>query len=140
GEDNEQKRNEVQDFLKQQFPEITTLLYTINLKNNDSLNDLEPIIYFGKGYVIEKLDDFQFKIGPKSFFQTNTRQAEKLYQITREFAALDGSQVLYDLYCGTGSIGIFCSRQAKKIVGVEVIEAAVQDARENALLNHINHG
>jgi 23S rRNA (uracil1939-C5)-methyltransferase len=94
-------------------------------------------VYKGKGYVIEKLEDFQFKIGPKSFFQTNTRQAERLYQITREFAGLDGSQVLYDLYCGTGSIGIFCSRGARKIIGVEVVEAAIADAKENAQLNGI---
>ena len=139
GEDNEEKRNEVLDFLHQQFPQIATLLYTINLKKNDSLNDLEPVIYFGKGYAIEKLEDFQFKIGPKSFFQTNTKQAEKLYQITREFAELDGSQILYDLYCGTGSIGIFCSKGAKKIIGVEAIEEAIKDAKENALVNNIHH-
>jgi len=139
GEDNEKKRNEVLDFLKQQFPQITTLLYTINLKKNDSLNDLEPIRYFGKGHVIEKLEEFQFKIGPKSFFQTNTRQGEKLYQITREFSGLTGSQILYDLYCGTGSIGIFCSKGAKKIIGVEAIAEAIMDAKENALLNSIHH-
>lgn len=139
GQDAEEKRIEVLDFLKQQFPQITTLVYTINLKKNDSLSDLEPVSYFGKGYVIERLEDFQFKIGPKSFFQTNTRQAEKLYQITRAFAGLDGSQTLYDLYCGTGSIGIFCSKGAKKIIGVEAIAEAIQDAKENALLNNIEH-
>lgn len=139
GENNEEKRKEVLHFLQQQFPQITTLLYTINLKKNDSLNDLEPIAYCGKGYVIENLEEFQFKIGPKSFFQTNTKQAEKLYQITREFAELDGSQILYDLYCGTGSIGIFCSKGAKKIIGVEAIEEAIHDAKENALLNNIDH-
>jgi 23S rRNA (uracil1939-C5)-methyltransferase len=138
-EENEKKRNEVLNFLKQQFPQITTLLYTINLKWNDSLNDLEPVTYFGKGYVMEMLEDFQFKIGPKSFFQTNTKQAEKLYQITREFAELDGSQILYDLYCGTGSIGIFCSKGAKKIIGVEAIAEAINDAKENALINNIQH-
>lgn len=101
--------------------------------------DLEPQVYSGKGYAIEKLEDFQFKIGPKSFFQTNTKQGERLYQITREFAELDGSQVVYDLYCGTGSIGIFCSKGAKQIVGVEMIDAAIQDAKENAALNNIDH-
>jgi 23S rRNA (uracil1939-C5)-methyltransferase len=139
GEDNEKKRNEVLQFLNQQFPQISTLLYTINLKRNDSLTDLEPVAWSGKAYVIEKLEDFQFKIGPKSFFQTNTKQAEKLYRITREFAELDGSQVLYDLYCGTGSIGIFCSKGAKKIIGVEAIAEAINDAKENALLNNIEH-
>ena len=137
GEDDEMKRTEVLEFIKHRFPEVTTLVYTINLKKNDSLFDLEPITYHGKGYVLEKLEDFQFKIGPKSFFQTNTKQAEKLYRITRQFAELDGSQVLYDLYCGTGSIGIFCSKGAKKIIGVETIEEAVRDARENVLLNNI---
>ena len=127
------------DFLLQQFPTITTLLVTINRKFNDSIYDLTPVAQFGNGYIIEKLEDFQFKISPKSFFQTNTRQAEKLYQITREFAELDGNQTLYDLYCGTGSIGIFCSKDAKKIVGVELIEDAIKDAEENAALNNINH-
>ena len=127
------------DFLLHQFPTITTLLVTINRKFNDSIYDLTPVAQFGNGYIIEKLEDFQFKISPKSFFQTNTRQAEKLYQITREFAELDGNQTLYDLYCGTGSIGIFCSKDAKKIVGVELIEDAIKDAEENAALNNINH-
>ena len=137
GEDDEQRRNELLSFIDASFPDITTLLYTINPKMNDSIFDLEPVTYKGKGYVVEQLEDFRFKIGPKSFFQTNTAQGERLYQVTREFAELDGSQVLYDLYCGTGSIGIFCSRGAKKIVGVEAINAAVEDARENARLNGI---
>jgi 23S rRNA (uracil1939-C5)-methyltransferase len=139
GEDDKKRRNEILSFLDKNFPDITTLLYTVNLKWNDSLFDQEPITYKGKGYVEEKLEDFRFKIGPKSFFQTNTKQGERLYRITRDFAELDGSQVLYDLYCGTGSIGIFCSRGAKKIIGVEAIDAAVQDAKENALLNNIDH-
>ena len=129
----------IADRLLQQFPELTTLLYTINPKWNDSISDLDPKILFGKGYVIEKLEDFQFKIGPKSFFQTNTRQGERLYQVTREFAELTGKETVYDLYCGTGSIGIFVSRQAAGIVGVEVIDEAVEDARENAVLNGIDH-
>jgi len=139
GQDKPTERNELLEFIKQNFSEVTTLVYTINLKKNDSLTDLEPVAYFGKGYIVEKLEDFQFKIGPKSFFQTNTKQAERLYKITREFAELDGSQTLYDLYCGTGSIGIFCSQKAKKIIGVDVIEAAINDARENALVNNIHH-
>ncbi len=139
GEDDKAKRVEVLSFIDRSFPNITTLLYTTNLKWNDSLYDQEPIIYKGKGYVEEKLEDFRFTIGPKSFFQTNTKQGERLYRITREFAEMDGSQILYDLYCGTGSIGIFCSRGAKKIIGVEAIEAAVADARENALCNSISH-
>lgn len=139
GEENEKKQQKLLEFLAETFPSITTLLYTINLKKNDSLHDLEPQVFKGKGYVLEQLEDFQFKIGAKSFFQTNTKQGERLYQITRDFAELNGSQVVYDLYCGTGSIGIFCSRDAKKIIGVEMIEAAIGDAKENALLNGIDH-
>jgi 23S rRNA (uracil1939-C5)-methyltransferase len=133
----EGKRKQLLDFVLKSFPEITTLLYTINPKWNDSLNDLDPVTYFGSGYVIEAMEDFQFKIGPKSFFQTNTKQAEQLYKVARGFAELNGSQTVYDLYCGTGSIGIFLSRQAKKIIGVEMIGAAVSDAKENAALNKV---
>jgi 23S rRNA (uracil1939-C5)-methyltransferase len=123
----------------QQVPAITTLLYTINTKWNDTIYDLTPQVYFGKGFVIEKLEEFSFKIGPKSFFQTNTKQAEKLYSITRDFAGLTGKEIVYDLYCGTGSIGIFVSKLAKKIIGVEVIAEAIEDAKVNAALNNIDH-
>ena len=123
--------------LTERFPEITTILYTINGKKNDSIYDLDPIVWKGEGFIMETLEDFKFKISPKSFFQTNTQQAERLYQIVRDFAQLDGSQVLYDLYCGTGSIGIFLSRQVKKIVGVEVIEDAIKDAKINADYNNV---
>lgn len=139
GYEDQAARTALQDHVLGQFPGLTTLLYTINPKWNDSLSDLEPQIVHGKGYVIEKLEDFQFKIGPKSFFQTNTRQGERLYQVTREFAELTGSQTVYDLYCGTGSIGIFVSRLASRIIGVEVISEAIEDARENAALNNIPH-
>lgn len=131
------KLPELLEGLVTNFPSITTLLYTINAKKNDSIYDLDPVTYKGDGYIIEKLDHFQFKISPKSFFQTNTKQAEKLYEVVRDFAQLDGSQVVYDLYCGTGSIGIFVSDHAKKIVGVEVIEDAIKDAWENAALNNV---
>jgi 23S rRNA (uracil1939-C5)-methyltransferase len=129
----------VEEAVLKKFPGLTTLLCTINTKWNDSMNDLSPRVVHGKGYVIEKLEDFQFKVGPKSFFQTNTRQGERLYQVTREFAELTGKETVYDLYCGTGSIGIFVSRQAARIVGVEVISEAIDDARENAALNGIGH-
>ena len=127
------------DQLLKSFPQITTLLYTINGKRNDSLHDQEPIVYHGKGYIIEKLEELSFKISPKSFFQTNTKQAEKLYAVTREFAELDGSQLVYDLYCGTGSIGLFVSKFAKKLIGVEMVADAIEDAKENAALNGVNH-
>ncbi|MDB5209353.1 MAG: methyltransferase, TrmA family [Sediminibacterium sp.] len=139
GYEDEEHRKKLLDQLLQQFPQITTLLYTINTKKNDSLSDLDPQVYFGKGYIIEKLEDYSFMISPKSFFQTNTKQAEKLYQVTRDYADLDGSQTVYDLYCGTGSIGIFVSKQAKKIVGVEMIGDAIIDAKKNAELNGIQH-
>jgi 23S rRNA (uracil1939-C5)-methyltransferase len=127
------------DHLLQQVPAVTTLLYTINPKKNDSIHDLQPQVYYGKGYAMEMLGSFQFKIGPKSFFQTNTKQGEKLYTVTRDFAELTGAETVYDLYCGTGSIGIFVSQLAKKIIGVEVIEEAIEDAKENAALNNIQH-
>ena len=137
--EDEKAVRELFDHLLQQVPAITTLLYTINAKKNDSIYDLQPIIYYGKGYAMEKLEDFQFKIGPKSFFQTNSRQGEQLYTVTRNFAELTGNETVYDLYCGTGSIGIFISKLAKKIIGVEVIAEAIEDAKENAALNNIHH-
>lgn len=135
GEEDKVKREKLLDHVLQQFPNITTLLYTINTKWNDSMHDLQPVAYHGKGYVIEKLEDFQFKIGPKSFFQTNTWQGEQLYKVTRDFAELTGKEIVYDLYCGTGSIGIFVSKKARKIIGVEMIAAAIDDAKENAAMN-----
>jgi 23S rRNA (uracil1939-C5)-methyltransferase len=135
----ETERKKLLDFILTANPSITTLLYTINPKWNDSIYDLQPQVYFGKGYIEEKLGDFVFKISPKSFFQTNTKQAEKLYSIAKDFAGLSGKETLYDLYCGTGSIGIFLSKGAKKIIGVEVIEEAIENAKENAVLNNIHH-
>ena len=129
----------VLDALLAKVPEISTLLYTINPKWNDTIYDLTPQVYFGKGYVTEKLENFQFIISPKSFFQTNTKQAEKLYSVVRNFAALTGKEIVYDLYCGTGSIGIFVSPLAKKIIGVELIEDAIKDAKKNAANNNIEH-
>ncbi len=127
------------DHILKEVPSITTLLYTINPKWNDSIYDLTPQVYSGKGYVTEKLGDFEFIISPKSFFQTNTKQAERLYTVAKDFAGLTGQEIIYDLYCGTGSIGIFLSRMAKKVIGVEVIEEAIEDARKNAALNKIDH-
>ncbi len=125
------------NYILQHFPEVNTLLYTINSKRNDSIYDLTPQIVHGKGYIIEQLEHFKFKISPKSFFQTNTKQAERLYTVARNFAELTGREIVYDLYCGTGSIGIFVSALAKKIIGVEVIGEAIADAKENAELNNI---
>ena len=139
GFDDEPNRTLLFDALLATFPEISTLLYTINPKWNDTIYDLTPQTYFGNGYITERLENFFFKISPKSFFQTNTKQAEKLYRITREFAQLTGKETLYDLYCGTGSIGIFCSKGAQKIIGVETVADAIEDAKENAALNHLTN-
>ncbi len=139
GYDDKNEREKICNHLLEQVPSITTLLYTINAKWNDTIYDIETNVVSGKGYVIEKLGDFIFKISPKSFFQTNTKQAERLYHVVKDFAALSGNEIVYDLYCGTGSIGIFLSSNAKKIIGVDAIDDAIKDAKENATLNNLNH-
>lgn len=121
------------------FPMIDSLYYTVNPKMNDSIHDLVPVLFAGKPYVTERLGNLSFRIGPKSFFQTNTKQAERLYEHTRQLAGLTGKEIVYDLYCGTGSIGLFVADAAARVVGVEVIDAAVEDARENARINGIDH-
>ena len=139
GEDDEAARLDLMTYLRDAFSEITSLYFTINRKFNDSLHDQVTVLFAGKPYVVEVLGGLKFKVGPKSFFQTNTRQAEVLYGITKSFAALTGKEVVYDLYCGTGSIGIFVSDQAASVIGVELIPEAIADAEENALLNGISH-
>jgi 23S rRNA (uracil1939-C5)-methyltransferase len=145
GFENKKMKTQLLDAMLEKFPAITTLLYTVNTKFNDSMFGLVPQTYFGNGYIIEQLSTknnaktYSFKISPKSFFQTNTKQAEQLYRITADYAALTGNETVYDLYCGTGSIGIFVSDKAKKIIGVEQVEEAIIDAKENAALNNIEH-
>lgn len=139
GEDDEAARQDLMTYIRDTFTEITSLYFTVNRKFNDSLHDQVPVLYAGKPDVVEVLGGLQFKVGPKSFFQTNTRQAEVLYSITKSFAALTGKEVVYDLYCGTGSIGIFVSDQAASVIGVELIPEAIADAAENAVLNGISH-
>jgi 23S rRNA (uracil1939-C5)-methyltransferase len=134
-----EEREALLDHILANVPGITSLNYTLNPKMNDTIYDLDVICYYGKAHIEEKLEDYRFKISPKSFFQTNTYQAEALYRVTREFAGLTGSETLYDLYCGTGSIGIFCSRHAKKVIGIEVVADAINDAYENAALNGLEH-
>ena len=135
----ESDRKALLDHLLLKVPAITTLLYTINPKWNDTIYDLEPQVYFGKGFITEKLGHLEFMISPKSFFQTNTAQAVKLYSVTKDFANLSGSEIVYDLYCGTGSIGLYVSDKAKKVIGVEVVADAIEDAKKNAALNGIEH-
>ena len=127
------------EHIKANIPNVTSLNYTLNGKMNDTIYDQDVICYHGKSYIEEKLENFLFKISPKSFFQTNTYQAEALYRVTRDFAGLTGEETLYDLYCGTGSIGIFCSAGAKKVIGIEVVEEAIKDAYENAAMNGLEH-
>lgn len=134
-----EERKALLDHILKEIKPLHSLHYTINPKVNDSIHDLEVFNYWGKGYIEEELDEYRFKISPKSFFQTNSYQAEKLYRKAREMAKLDGSQIVYDLYCGTGSIGVFCASQAQKVVGVEWVEEAVKDARENAERNGIHN-
>lgn len=144
GENDQEKIDAMMTHLEKNIEGVSTWLYTVNTKWNDSLFDLHPVTWSGKGYAIEHLftgngdEHYQFKIGPTSFFQTNTKQAERLYQVARDYAELTGKETVYDLYCGTGSIGIFVSGQAKKIIGVELIAAAIEDAKENAALNKLD--
>ena len=128
-------REALLNHLLAQIPQIRSLHYTINTKQNDTIYDLPVHLFYGPAHIEETLEEFRFKISPKSFFQTNTAQAERLYQVVRQAAGLTGTETLYDLYCGTGSIGIFCSKGAGKIIGIEAIEDAVADAKENAAQN-----
>jgi 23S rRNA (uracil1939-C5)-methyltransferase len=127
------------DALLAKFPEITTLIFCINHKMNDFMFDLDMHTYFGKGYVEEVLGDLKFKIAAKSFFQTNTAQGNVLYTIAADFAGLTGTEVVYDLYTGTGSIALFLSKQAKTVIGIEEVADAIKDAKENMALNGIDN-
>ncbi|HBX52684.1 MAG: 23S rRNA (uracil-5-)-methyltransferase RumA [Bacteroidetes bacterium RIFOXYA12_FULL_35_11] len=125
------------DFIATAFPEITSFFYVINSKANDSIADLTPVLYKGMPHITEKMESLQFKIGPKSFFQTNSQQAYRLYSVTRDFAGLTGNETVYDLYTGTGTIANFIARNAKKVIGIEYIPEAIEDAKENSTLNNI---
>ena len=125
--------------LVEKFPEITALFYIINTKKNDSMNDLEAIPYRGNDCIHEQMEGLKFKIGPKSFYQTNSEQAYELYQVVRNFAELKGYEIVYDLYTGTGTIAIFIASMAKKVVGIEYIASAIEDARFNAQINKITN-
>lgn len=138
-EEKTQEREALLEHILAAIPEVTSLHYTINPKVNDTIYDLEVHTYAGKGFIEERLDQFRFKISPKSFFQTNSYQAATLYRKVRELAGLTGTETLYDLYCGTGSIGIFCSEKAKRVIGIEVIADAIRDAKENAAINKLDH-
>ena len=138
-ENDTERINALMSHLKEQFPEITSLIYMINEKWNDSLGDREPICFAGKDHIIEEMEGLKFKVGPKSFYQTNSEQAYELYKVTRDFADLQPTDVLYDLYTGTGTIANFCARRAAKVVGVEYVPEAIEDAKINSQINGIEN-
>lgn len=127
------------NFIKKEFPEITSLMYVVNEKGNDSFSDLEVELFAGKDHIMEQMEDLKFKIGPKSFYQTNSQQAHELYKIATDFADLKGDELVYDLYTGTGTIANFVARSAKKVVGIEYVEAAIEDAKINSEINGITN-
>ena len=135
----EARQNALLDAVAARFPEITSLWYVINEKKNDSIGDQTPILYKGQDAIYEEMEGLRFKIGPKSFYQTNTQQAYRLYSVAREFAALSGSEVVYDLYTGTGTIAQFVSSKASRVVGIEYVPEAIEDARINARANGISN-
>lgn len=139
GTDDPGKTETVMRFVSESFPEITSLFYVVNQKHNDTINDLIPVLYSGIPHMTETMDGLEFRIGPLSFFQTNSVQALELYSITREFAGLTGTETVYDLYTGTGTIANFIAHRAGRVVGIEYVEPAVQDARMNSELNGISN-
>lgn len=127
------------DFVHARFPQITSLVYFVNEKWNDSLTDQTPVCYCGKDHIVEEMEGLRFKVGPKSFYQTNSAQAYELYKVAREFAELKPSDTLYDLYTGTGTIANFCARQCRKVVGIEYVPEAIDDAKINSAINGIDN-
>ena len=138
-EDQPKQIKELLTNLKEKFPQITSLLYIINGKKNETYYDLPVLQFSGNPYIIEKMGNLKFRIGPKSFYQTNSRQAHKLYELVTEMAAFQGSELVYDLYCGTGTIANFISRKVSKIIGIESVTEAVEDARINSEINDIHN-
>ena len=139
GEDNPEKVAEVMDAIRAEFPEITSLLYVINLKVNDTITDQEIITHSGRDFIEEEMEGLRFRVGPKSFYQTNSRQAYELYKVAREFAGLTGDELVYDLYTGTGTIANFVSRRARHVVGIEYVPEAIEDAKINSAINGIEN-
>lgn len=135
----QENREQLFDFILNQFPQIRTLVYAINPKANDSIYDLDIQTYFGDGYLMEEMDGLKFKIGPKSFFQTNYQQALELYRKTLEFADLKGDEVVYDLYTGTGTIAQYVARNAKQVIGIESVQEAIDAAKAHATLNGLHN-
>ncbi len=144
GDDNQtkdkgQKMKDLLEHIHVNFPQITSLLYVINPKCNDTIGDLDVHVYFGNDHIIEEMEDLQFKVGPKSFYQTNTEQAYELYKVARDFAGLTGNEVVYDLYTGTGTIANFVAHQARQVIGIEYVPEAIEDAEINAKINNLDN-
>lgn len=137
--EDKQNRELLLNYLAEKFPEITSLFYVINNKRNDSVSDLEPVLYKGEDHITEEMEGLKFNISPKSFFQTNSLQAYQLYKITREYACLTGSEIVYDLYTGTGTIANFIALNTKKVIGIEYVDEAIEDAKKNSKLNNISN-
>lgn len=139
GEDDPTGIEKVMGFIDGKFPQITSLLFIINLKKNETFHDQEVVTFKGKDYIEEEMEGLKFRIGPKSFYQTNSEQAYELYKVAREFAALQGNEVVYDLYTGTGTIANFIAKKAKQVIGIEYVEEAIQDAKLNSKINGIEN-
>lgn len=138
-DDLKKERELLLNHLSEKFPEITSLQFVINQKPNDTIYDQNVICYSGRDHIFEEMEGLKFKINAKSFYQTNSEQAYELYKITRDFADLKGNELVYDLYTGTGTIAQFIAKKAKKVIGVEAVPEAINDAKENAQLNNINN-
>lgn len=137
GEDNPGQIKGVLDDLRTSFPEITSLMYVVNTKANDTIADLDIQLHSGRAYIEEEMEGLRFRIGPKSFYQTNSHQAYNLYKVAREYAGLTGEELVYDLYTGTGTIANFVAPQARKVIGIEYVEDAIRDAKLNAEVNRL---
>lgn len=138
-DDDKEKREDLLLAIANQFPQITSLLYIINQKANDTITDQQVLTWKGTDYIYEKMENLKFKIGPKSFYQTNSQQAYNLYKITRDFADLNPDQLVYDLYTGTGTIANFVAPQARQVIGIEYVEDAIKDAKFNSQINNIHN-
>jgi 23S rRNA (uracil1939-C5)-methyltransferase len=137
--DEKEKRENLLNAIADRFPQITSLMYIINSKNNDSYADLDVHLFKGKDHMIEEMEGLKFKVGPKSFYQTNSNQAYELYKVVREFASLEGNELVFDLYTGTGTIANFVAKKAKKVVGIEYVAEAIEDAKVNSNINNITN-
>lgn len=133
------KMEEILQFMADSFPQITSLMYVINNKCNDTIGDLDVEVFKGNDHIFEEMEGLHFKVGPKSFYQTNSEQAYNLYKVAREFAGLTGNELVYDLYTGTGTIANFVARKARKVVGIEYVPEAIEDAKVNSALNGIDN-